>query len=275
METLTEHDKYVVIRNQETVSLSEIQAMPYNLFLTETLALLEHKKNHCVVYYAFPYHQKLKFICCIANDDTGDIIVLSHEQPLKKGIQLISMTASCYALHIFEREIAENFGVEFINSPWDKPVRYAFNRADHSKVINTYPFYRIKSTELHEVGVGPIHAGVIEPGHFRFLCNGETVLHLEIQLGWQHRGVEDTYLKKTSLIQRTVLSESIAADTAVGHATAFATLIESLSDIQISERLIIERTIGLELERIAMHIGDMSNLCIGLAYHWVPPCSER
>jgi Ni,Fe-hydrogenase III large subunit len=116
------------------------------------------------------------------------------------------------------------------------------------------------------VGVGPIHAGVIEPGHFRFLCNGETVLHLEIQLGWQHRGVEDTYLRKKTLLQRTVLSESIAADTAVGHASAFAYLIESMSRLQKNDQLDIERTVGLELERLAMHVGDLSNMCIGLAY---------
>jgi hypothetical protein len=201
----------------------------------------------------------------IADDHSGDIQVLSHHQKIGK-IQLISIAKHIHAMHIYEREISENFGVEFIDSPWDKPVRYAFNRARLSNVINSYPFYKIQSDELHEVGVGPIHAGVIEPGHFRFLCNGETVLHLEIQLGWQHRGVEDTYLKKNSLIQRTVLSESIAADTAVGHAATFAGLMESLGQLQINDRLKIERTIGLELERIAMHIGDLSNLCIGLAY---------
>jgi Ni,Fe-hydrogenase III large subunit len=119
---------------------------------------------------------------------------------------------------------------------------------------------------LHEVGVGPIHAGVIEPGHFRFLCNGETVLHLEIQLGWQHRGVESLFLSLPSLIQRTVLSESIAGDTAVGHSAAFVSLMESLGSVKINERLEIERNIALELERIAMHVGDLGNMNIGLAY---------
>lgn len=266
MEILTENDKYVVIKNQGTVSLLDVPAIPYNLFLSEVLALLQHDQNHCVTYYGYPHADKLKFICCIADDRTGDILILSHEQPLRKGVQLISIAKNVYAFHIYEREISENFGVEFINSPWNKPVRYAFNRADRKKVINDYPFYKIQSDELHEVGVGPIHAGVIEPGHFRFLCNGETVLHLEIQLGWQHRGVEDTYLKKPTLLQRTVLSESIAADTTVGHATAFAGLMESLGGIQVNDQLNIERTIGLELERIAMHIGDLSNMCIGLAY---------
>src|SRR5207247_2562206 len=136
--------------------------------------------------------------------------------------------------------------------PWKKPVRYAFNRADRQQIINNYPFYKIESEELHEVGVGPIHAGVIEPGHFRFLCNGETVLHLEIQLGWQHRGVEQLYIDKPKLLQRTILSESIAGDTSVGHAHTFVTLMESLGDVSTTPRLDAERTIALELERIAM-----------------------
>lgn len=266
METLIENDKYVVIKNQGTVSLFDIPAIPYNLFLSEIIELLQNDQNHCVAYYAYPVAEKLKFICCIADDRTGGILVFSHEQPLRKGVQLNSIAKNVYAFHIFEREISENFGVEFINSPWNKPVRYAFNRADRKKIINDYPFYKIQSDELHEVGVGPIHAGVIEPGHFRFLCNGETVLHLEIQLGWQHRGVESLYLSKPSLIQRTVLSESIAGDTAVGHSAAFVTLLESLGSVKINERLEIERNIALELERIAVHVGDLGNLNVGLAY---------
>jgi Ni,Fe-hydrogenase III large subunit len=186
--------------------------------------------------------------------------------PVKEKMQLTSLAREIYAFHIFEREIAENFGVEFVYSPWAKPVRYAFNRANKANVINTYPFYKIQGDELHEVGVGPIHAGVIEPGHFRFLCNGETVLHLEIQLGWQHRGIEQLFLSKPSLLQRTVLSESIAGDTAVGHASAFVALLESLGSVTVPERLDIERTIALELERMAMHVGDLGNMNIGLAY---------
>jgi Ni,Fe-hydrogenase III large subunit len=230
------------------------------------LQLLKEPSAHCVNYYGYRKGDVLKFICCIADDQAGDIKVLSHETPVKEKTQLTSITRDHYAFHVFEREISENFGVEFIYSPWPKPIRYAFDRADKKKVINNYPFYKIQGDELHEVGVGPIHAGVIEPGHFRFLCNGETVLHLEIQLGWQHRGVEQLYLSKPGLIQRTVLSESIAGDTAVGHATAFVSLMESLASVNVSERLAIERTIALELERIAVHVGDLGNLNIGLAY---------
>jgi Ni,Fe-hydrogenase III large subunit len=257
---------FAVTKNQGTLPLKDIPVLPYGSFQNEILQLMKEPSAHCINYYAYRQGETLKFICCIADDRSGDINVLSHEMPVKEKMQITSIAREIYALHIYEREIAENFGVEFVYSPWAKPVRYAFNRANKENVINTYPFYKIQGDELHEVGVGPIHAGVIEPGHFRFLCNGETVLHLEIQLGWQHRGIEQLYLSKPSILQRTVLSESIAGDTAVGHASAFAALQESLGSVAVSERLDIERTIALELERIAMHVGDLGNLNIGLAY---------
>lgn len=263
METMS---SYTTVQNQETVPISAIPVLHYGQFYALVIEWMKQSNIHCVNYYAYWQGNTLKFICCLADDLAKDIKVLSHEMPRKEKMQLTSITREVYVFHIFEREISENFGIEFIYSPWDKPVRYAFNRANHNQVINNYPFYKIQSEELHEVGVGPIHAGVIEPGHFRFLCNGETVLHLEIQLGWQHRGVEDLYFKKPALIQRTVLSESIAGDTSVGHSHAFVSLMESMGNVTIGKRLEIERTIALELERIAMHVGDLGNMNIGLAY---------
>ena len=254
------------MKNQQTISLKDLPTMEYGMFHHEVLQLLKNENFHCVNYYAFPYKNILKFICCIADDQHGDFKILSHELPLEGKRQLTSITKDIYSMHVFEREISENFGVDFIYSPWKKPIRYAFNRANRNLKINNYPFYKIDTEELHEVGVGPIHAGVIEPGHFRFLCNGENVLHLEIQLGWQHRGIEELYLSKPSLLQRSILSESIAGDTSVGHGTTFALLMESLSQIKVQKNIHIERTIGLELERIAMHIGDLSNINIGMAY---------
>ena len=172
---------YLTVKNQATVPLTEIPTVEYGIFYTTITELLNEKHNHCVSYYAYPTGNGLKFICCIANDLAKNINVLSHELLGNEKKQLLALTKDFYAMHIFEREIMENHGVDFIYHPWKKPVRYAFNRADKNQVINNYPFYKIESEELHEVGVGPIHAGVIEPGHFRFLCNGEKVLHLEIQ----------------------------------------------------------------------------------------------
>ncbi|MEA3505153.1 MAG: NADH-quinone oxidoreductase subunit C, partial [Bacteroidota bacterium] len=208
----------------------------------------------------------LQFIALIANDTEKNILVLSHLLDKTDNKELLSLTPKISALHIFEREICENYGIRFNGHPWLKPVRYPYNRADKNLSINDYPFYKIESKELHEVGVGPIHAGIIEPGHFRFICNGENVLHLEIQCGWQHRGVEQLMLQKNTLLKRNILAESIAGDTAVGHSLAFAHSMESLAKIDVSEQLSVERAIALELERIAIHVGDISALCTDVAY---------
>jgi Ni,Fe-hydrogenase III large subunit len=258
--------EFITIKNQESIALKNVPVLRYEQFHSAIASLLVLPENHCVNYYAYPAGNQLKFIACVANDKNGTIAVTSHEMVAAQKKDLPSLAREFFPMHIFEREIRENFNVNFIDHPWLKPVRYAFNRADKGQTINNYPFYQIESQELHQVGVGPIHAGVIEPGHFRFLCNGENVLHLEIQLGWQHRGIEALMLKKPSLIQRTVLTESIAADTAIGHSQAFVSLMESLANIKVNARLEIERVIGLELERIAMHVGDLGNMNIGTAY---------
>ncbi len=112
-----------------------------------------------------------------------------------------SMTPDCPQVHLFEREIAEQYGVRPDGHPWFKPVRFhasyrpghdAWGQADRaSRRSSASPtFIRVEGEEIHEVAVGPVHAGVIEPGHFRFQCHGEEVFHLEISLGYQHRGIE-------------------------------------------------------------------------------------
>ncbi len=253
------------IKNGGTVDLKEIPVHHYDEFYDEVIRLMVFPDFHCVAYYAITLKEELKFICCLADDANHDIHLLSFERG-GKDVKLASLTAQIPAFHIFEREIWENHGVEFTDHPWLKPVRYPHDRHDINSVINDYPFYEIESHELHEVGVGPIHAGVIEPGHFQFTCHGEMVLHLEIQLGWQHRGVEKLFIEKTGLLQRCLLAESIAGDTAIGHCMAFSQGMESLYNVEVSDQLSIERSIALELERIAVHVGDISALCTDVAY---------
>jgi len=251
--------------NAAPVDLEGILLLNYEVFYSQVTDLLKDEAKHCIAYYAVENTGKLKFYCFVADDSDNSVAVLSHEQN-KGPLVLKSLTPVCLQLHIFEREIHENFSVEFDGHPWLKPVRYPHDRPDKSKVMDNYPFFEIESEELHEVGVGPIHAGVIEPGHFRFICNGEKVLHLEIHLGYQHRGIERLFIEKDTALQRCILSESIAGDTAIGHALAHTQLIESLAGIEVDDALQIERCIALELERIAVHIGDTAALCADVAY---------
>jgi Ni,Fe-hydrogenase III large subunit len=257
--------EYIPILNNESVLLVSIPELNYNAFLELNTGLVaSHPERHCVSYFGNKADEAIRLICCIADDTTHEICVsscvISGDEPLE------AFTARVLSFERYEREIHENFGIPFRNHPWLKPVRYPFNRADKAQTIANYPFYSMDSDELHEVGVGPIHAGVIEPGHFRFICNGEQILHLEIQLGYQHRGIEELFLKKKQLLQRVTLAESIAGDTVAGHTTAFSQLIESLSGTLPSGDIDFSRTIALELERMAIHTGDMSALCTDVAY---------
>lgn len=258
--------QYVEIKNNSTpVQSAGIPVLGYDEFSGVVTGLLKDESKHCPAYFCIDEESSLRFICCIADDMKNRILVLSHLLP-KQNRTLSSLTPHCTQLHIFEREIHERYGVEFKGHPWLKPVRFPNYRFNKSPVMDNYPFYDIEGEELHEVGVGPIHAGVIEPGHFRFICNGEKVLHLEIHLGYQHRGIESLLLQSESGLRRSVLSESIAGDTSVGHALAHVQLIESLGNLEVSGGLQTERCIGLELERIAVHIGDTAALCGDVAY---------
>jgi Ni,Fe-hydrogenase III large subunit len=180
-----------------------------------------------------------------------------------------SLTPDCPQAHLFEREIAEQYGVVPEGHPWFKPVRFhasyrpghdAWGRkAGEAPVIGVTDFYRVEGEEIHEVAVGPVHAGIIEPGHFRFQCHGEQVFHLEISLGYQHRGVERALIGGPN--KRTVHQmEALSGDTTVGHATAYCQAMEALAGCRVPIRAEALRGIALELERLANHTGDLGAL---------------
>lgn len=176
---------------------------------------------------------------------------------------------------LFEREIAEQFGLVPKDHPWLKPVRYHANCRgvkdvfgnDYTQDIpGNYPYFQVEGEEIHEVGVGPVHAGIIEPGHFRFQCIGERVLHLEIQLGYQHRGVEPL-LTSVPFKRLPILIEGIAGDTAVGNALCFSQAMEALLNLTPDDGAKTLRTVALELERIANHVGDLGALSGDVAFN--------
>jgi len=256
---------YVSIKNNETIPVSSIPEMDYSAFLElNVLSLLKGMGAHCTSYFGYPYSGNIKLICCMANDEQHSINISSSVVDPKHPLPSFSQHSLVFER--FEREIHENFGIAYTDHPWLKPVRFPENRFDKKMTVADYPFFAIESEELHEVGVGPIHAGIIEPGHFRFICNGEQILHLEIQLGYQHRGIESLFLEKKKLLQRITLAENIAGDSVAGHTIAFVNLWESLCRFRPARDLQLPRTIALELERIAIHTGDLSAMCTDVAY---------
>ena len=185
-----------------------------------------------------------------------------------EGGQFASLTPRCPQVQLFEREIAEQFGLKPIGHPWFKPVRYhrswtgrdAWDRpADQPLLPGVGDFYRVQGDEIHEVSVGPVHAGVIEPGHFRFQCHGEQVFHLEVALGYQHRGVEESLIGGPT--NRSIhYAQTLSGDTTIAHTTTYCQVLETLAGCQASPRAQTLRGIALELERLANHVGDLGAL---------------
>ncbi len=248
------------------IALGDVPLLDYSEFRREVCAMLDEGSFHIAHYFAAERDNRFILYCILADDSTGKVHILSHAYDYYSEQELESITAAHHAMHPFEREIAELHGIRFRDNPWNKPLRFPAHRADKHSSMDNYPFYSIDGESLHEVNVGPIHAGIIEPGAFRFICNGEEVLHLEIALGYQHRGIEHLICGTDNRLRQVALAESIAGDSAVAHASAYAMTMEKLCGHTENEGLWLERTIALELERLAMHIADTGALCMDIGY---------
>ena len=257
---------FVTPHTQNRIPLERIPVLAYAQFYTDVQELLAGEHFHCAHYFGVPDAQGNRFYCLLLDDESASVWIASWQQNYYEEAEYPSLTALFPALHPFERGITEQFGLKFSDHPYDKPLRFAHDRRNRREGINDYPFYAIDSPSVHEVNVGPIHAGVIEPGAFRFICNGEQILHMEVVLGYQHRGVEKLMAQTSNRLRQSVLAESIAGDTAVSHALSCACLIETLAGISPNARLEQERTIAQELERIAVHVGDTAALCMDVGF---------
>ncbi len=250
----------------DAIRLKDIPEVDYATLYNDLKERMKQDKYHVAHYFATPDGNRLRFYLLLLDDAEHKVLITSFPMEYYEDVAFPSLTALYPALHVYEREISELYNVEFDSMPWNKPLRFPYNRRNRNSTIDNYPFYTIEGESLHEVNVGPIHAGIIEPGAFRFVCNGENVLHLEIALGYQHRGVESEFTSNPNRLRQTLLAESIADDSAVSHATAYATTIEKLCGKRSSHALDIERTVALELERMAMHIADTGALSMDVGY---------
>ena len=242
-------NNWLLTKNNKRVNLLDIPTLEISQLRSEIIS----QGKRPVGFFGKDWgNGSTKLFVILADDLNGDLLISSAIfGPDEKSYE--SITQEVPAFHIFEREFYEQFGIEPLNHPWLKPVR---------KNQDKYEFFDMKGEEVHQVAVGPIHAGVIEPGHFRFMCNGETVYHLEIMLGYQHRGVEDMMIKRPS----NQLAESICGDSVIAYNTAYSQVMESLKGIEISEKAQLIRKAALEMERTAIQIGDMGAVAGDIAY---------
>jgi Ni,Fe-hydrogenase III large subunit/Ni,Fe-hydrogenase III component G len=190
-----------------------------------------------------------------------------------------SITPHVHAAQWYEREIRDMFGLIPKGHPdlrrlvrhehWPKsthPLKKDFQWDTVLKrAQGEYTFRHIEGEGVFEVPVGPIHAGIIEPGHFRFSVAGEPIMQLEVRHFWKHRGVEKLF-EQQHMTAGVPLAERVSADTTIGHSLAYCQAVEDLFDIDVPIRARYLRTLFLELERLHNHLGDVGAICNDTAY---------
>lgn len=261
---------FVSIHNGQILSLKDVSIVPVEEFRR---AVIEDVAagGRIVSFFGNPVGDAVRLYILLAHDKDGRIGILATDV----NDQYPSLTPECSQAHWFEREIAEQWGVRPEGHPWLKPVRFhppyrpgedIWKNPEGGKALPAVTkFFQLQGEEIHEVSVGPVHAGIIEPGHFRFQCYGENVYHLEISLGYQHRGVERAL--RGGPDKRTIhYMETLAGDTSVGHAMAYCQAIEALAHCAVPLRAQSLRGIALELERLANHTGDLGALANDIGY---------
>ena len=277
------------IQNAQSVPSGDVPRMDIEKFREAVIGSVQAGARLSALFGHPAANGQLTLLAVLADDRAGELRMCSTIV----GASYDSLTNDCPQAQGFEREIAEQWGVQPKGHPWLKPIRFqprgsgmgvppmcaagvppapgrtdgapyskdadkmsATHEEPHCGVAN---FFKVQGEEIHEVAVGPVHAGVIEPGHFRFQCHGENVLHLEISLGYQHRGVERAMIGSPTA--RSIhYMETLAGDTTIGHATAYCQLLEAMSGCQVSARAQALRGVALELERVANHVGDLGAL---------------
>jgi Ni,Fe-hydrogenase III large subunit len=172
-----------------------------------------------------------------------------------------------------ERAMRDLFGLVAAGAPDGRPwldhgrwgVRAPLGENTPAAAAQGYAFLPAEGESLHQIPVGPVHAGVIEPGHFRFTANGETVVRLEARLGYTHKGVE-SLMAGADLVRAAKLAERVSGDSTVAYAVAFARAVEAAQQIEAPPRAHVLRGIMAELERLANHFGDIGAVCNDAAF---------
>ena len=153
-----------------------------------------------------------------------------------------------------ERALRDLYGIEPVGLPDARPW------LDHGAEPTAYPFLPVEGETLHQIPVGPVHAGIIEPGHFRFTCDGETVVRLEQRLGYVHKGV-DALMRGSTLERAAKLAGRVSGDSTAAYAIAFARAVEAALEVEPPARAVMLRAVMAELERVANHLGDVGAIC--------------
>ncbi|HEX2925099.1 MAG TPA: NADH-quinone oxidoreductase subunit C [Ruminiclostridium sp.] len=241
-----------------------IECVLVDLFANDTTPI----DNKLTVYYTFAVRSSNTLIILYLKLETGNTLMID------------SIAPEVPAAGLYEREIHDMYGIKFKGIPDSRelvhhgnfpldvhPLRKDFKAKTHLPFEKReLEFASITGTGVFEVPVGPVHAGIIEPGHFRFSVAGEPIINLEAKLYYVHRGLEKL-CENQDFMKVLLFSERISGDETYSNSLAYCQAIEKINGITyISERAAFSRVIFSELERICGHIGDISGLCVDTAY---------
>ena len=245
-------------------------------------------------------------LALVSGHDDGDrirVVYLFTSGPPDRRIELHvtldgvdprvpTLSGLSFAASRFERELRDLFGIEPVGHPqprrlvlhqhWPEgwhPMRHGAGEppplVDDER---SFPFVPVEGTGVYEIPVGPVHAGLIEPGHFRFWVLGETILRMKARLWFVHKGIERQFQGKDPA-DALALAERISGDSAVGHALSYCLAVEDASGIRVTHNAGVLRATLLELERLYNHVADIGALCndvgFGLAHAWALDLRER
>lgn len=205
-----------------------------------------------------------------AGDPNYRAIVLPANGPLNS----IAPEVPAAAWH--ERELHDLYGIEIVGHPDLRPLIFHENWPDNLHPMvdpvddvpwskREYRFLEVQGEGIAEVAVGPVHAGIIEPGHFRFSVVGDTILHLELRHFYTHKGTEKLF-EGRALADGVMLAESVSGDNCFAHAVCYSQAVENACGIDVPPRALGVRVIGLELERLVCHISDVGGLCTDVGF---------
>lgn len=192
------------------------------------------------------------------------------------GTAFASIAKEIYSANLFEREIKEMFGLEPEGNPDGRRLRLHDEvwpggyplRKDFTVIpgpTGNYPFMPVAGVGVFEIPVGPVHAGIIGPGHFRFSVAGEPIINLESRLGFTHRGVEKL-LEGRNAAEAAKLAECVAGDAAFAHSLACCRAAERVGGLLVPPRAQYLRAICLELERLYNHVADIGTIALDVGF---------
>ncbi|MCU7501913.1 MAG: hydrogenase [Ignavibacteria bacterium] len=252
--------KRLTVQNQRPFETSKVPELSVPEFESEVGQILSEGSRMMGLFAVEASVDSKKVLAVLGNDETSQIYLVKCLFT-GESMRFNSFANEYPNTNYFECELAENSLIVPEGHPWLRPVR------KQTVILGNIPyeFYSMQGDEVHEVAVGPVHAGVIEPGHFRFQCHGEEIYHLEISLGYQHRGLEKLLLTQDEN-KRAVLVESIAGDSVVAHSMAYSLAVEALSRTSVSLRASVIRSVAEELERIAMHLSGLSGIANDIGF---------